>query len=111
MTTEKGAREVARLITIGKIPPQFVGRKSFAVLKQEIFSLINRYNPETMTTFELDVYGKDLAKTVESILKHKKQVQDSLFKQFNQEIEHLDQDAKEELENKADKILNAFKNF
>ena len=83
MTTEKGARTMAKLITEGKIPLQFIGRKSFLVLKQEIFSLVNRYNPKTMTQFELNVYAKDVAATVEGILRFMNEKnQDKLFKMF-----------------------------
>ncbi len=114
MTTEKGARTIARLISEGKISPQFIGRKSYAVLKQEIFSLVNRYNPKTMTQFELTVYTKDVAATVESILKFPKKGQDDLFKKFSQnyEVDQQENHSKnEEIKSTVDKIRHALQNI
>ena len=86
MTEKLNPRKIARLITKGKIQQQFIGLKSFEVLEQEIFSLLNRHNPQTMTEFEKTVFAKDVAATVEGILKLKPRDQDNLFAEFNKNL-------------------------
>ena len=62
------ARKIAWEISTGKRKIQFIGAKSFEVLQQEIFSLKNRYNPETMTNYENYIFEKNLNATMESVL-------------------------------------------
>lgn len=111
MTYEKVARKIAKNITKGIIPPQHIGFKSFLVLKQEIFSLLNRYNPSTMSDFEKTVYAKDLASTVEGILQQTPKDQDILFREFSEfpdfslqkreNIQQLVNESKKDLTSKA----------
>jgi hypothetical protein len=42
---ELSAREKSRLITQGKIPHQFLGKKGSAVYQQEFFSFVNLKDP------------------------------------------------------------------
>ncbi len=45
----KSARKISKEISQGERKPQHLGKKSFAVLQQEIFSLKNSFKPQTMT--------------------------------------------------------------
>ena len=77
MTT---AREIAYEISNGMRPEQFIGNKTKEVLAQELFSLRNRYTPETMTAFEKTEWENDLNSTVAGIITLPKEQQDNLYK-------------------------------
>ncbi len=51
-------REIAKKISKGIIPKQHIGKKTLAVLQQELFSLKNEYNPKTMTNKEFEKWSK-----------------------------------------------------
>ena len=77
MTT---AREIAYEISNDIRPEQFIGNKTKEVLAQELFSLRNRYTPETMTAFEKTEWENDLNRTVAGIITLPKEQQDNLYK-------------------------------
>ncbi len=80
MTLEnKTARKIAWEISSGIRAKQFIGVKSKEVLAQELFSLKNRYTPDTMTTFEKSQFQKDLDKVVEGILQLPKEYRANLY--------------------------------
>ena len=61
------AREIMESMNNGNIIRQHLGPKSFDVLKTELFSLKNRYKPQTFTEAEFDEWNKTLAQRMEEI--------------------------------------------
>jgi len=61
MTQYKSARELMRAMDEGKIPRGHLGPKNFYVLKQEIFSLLNEYHPDTFAEKEFVAWNKKMA--------------------------------------------------
>ena len=84
----KSAREISKEISQGKIKPQHLGKKSFAVLQQELFSLKNSYKPRTMTNTDWIKFSANLDSIKKGIekLEDKKQQ-----RSLNNEIEKLSQ--------------------
>ncbi len=87
MTKYTTAREIMRAMDNGDIPRAHLGQKNFFVLKQEIFSLKNEYNPDTFTDKEFISWNKNMA--------------DRLV-----EVEQLVESEKEQLLKEVDKMLD-----
>lgn len=87
MTKYNTSREMMEAMNNGDIPRQHLGPKNFYILKQELFSLKNEYNPETFTEEELTKWNGTLAARME-------------------EIEQLSDSEKEELLKEVDKMLD-----
>lgn len=83
MTEIKSARKIAWEISNGLRPESFIGNKSKEVLQQELFSLKNRYNPNTMTTFEKTEFEKDLDKVITGILTLPKEQRSNLYEEVD----------------------------
>lgn len=56
--TPINAREIAKKISKGIIPKQHLGKKTLAVLQQELFSLKNEFKPRTMTNKDWEKWNK-----------------------------------------------------
>lgn len=65
----KSAREISKEISQGKIKPQHLGKKSFAVLQQELFSLKNSHKPRTMTNSDWEKFQQKLSSIKNGISK------------------------------------------
>ena len=63
----KSAREMIKAMDDGDIPRQHLGPKNFHILKQELFSLKNEYNPNTSTGTELNEFYNKMAANLEEI--------------------------------------------
>ncbi len=87
MTQYKSAREMMQAMNNGEIPRAHLGAKNFHILKQEIFSLRNEYNPDTFTEKEFVAWNKTMA--------------DRLV-----EVEQLSTTEKEQLLKEVDKMLD-----
>lgn len=87
MTKYNTAREMMQAMNQGIIPRQHLGPKNFHVLKQELFSHLNEYNPDTSTDAELNDWNIKLAARIE-------------------EIEQLSTSKKKQLLKEVDKMLN-----
>lgn len=61
------ARVIASKITSGETPTQNLGKKTYVVLRQEIESLFNSYNPSTMIACELNDFKDDLHSIIDSV--------------------------------------------
>ena len=81
------SREIMKAMNDGIIPRQHLGPKNFHILKQELFSLYNEYNPNTSTDKELTKWSYTLAARIE-------------------EIEQLSVSEKEQLLKEVDKMLD-----
>lgn len=79
----KSARKIAWEISIGKRPQQFIGHKTKEVLQQELFSLKNRYTPETMTNFERYEFDKDMEKVVAGIMQLPRAQREILYQEVD----------------------------
>lgn len=84
---KKSAREISKEISQGTRKPQHLGKKTFAVLHQEIFSLKNSFKPQTMTNTDWIKFSAKLDSIKNGISKLDKKDQRSL----NNEIEKLSQ--------------------
>lgn len=67
MTKYKTSREMINAMNDGIIPRQHLGPKNFYVLRQELFSLKNEYNPNTSTDEELNNWNIQMAARIEEI--------------------------------------------
>ena len=66
--TDKSPREISRLISEGKIPPMLLGPKSPEMLKQELTSMLQSYEPSTITSEEKGKFLETLEIRIEEIL-------------------------------------------
>jgi len=87
MTKYNTSREIMEAMNSGKISRQHLGPKNFHILKQELFSLRNEYNPDTSTDEELNNWNIKLAARMA-------------------EIEQLSGSEKEQLLKEVDKMLD-----
>ena len=60
----KSAREIAKMITDGIIPPRHIGKKTPEVLQQKLFSLENSYKPQTWRSKEQIKWNKNFLDTM-----------------------------------------------
>ena len=65
----KSARELMEAMNTGEIPREHIGKKSVLVLKQELFSLENSFNYDTMSDEERDTYYSKMGSIIEEISK------------------------------------------
>ena len=65
----KSAREIAKMITDGIIPPRHIGTKTPEVLQQELFALKNRYKPQTWLPKEQKEWKESFLDTMAGIEK------------------------------------------
>ena len=68
-------REIAQQISNGSLSPRHLGEKSFEVLKQELFSLKNQWNPNTWSESEKIDHNQiltDLVNQIEKLDDHQK---------------------------------------
>lgn len=87
MIKYKTAREIIKAMNNGIIPRQHLGSKNFHVLKQEIFSLKNQYNPNTFTSIELDNWNQMLAARMEEIEQLSTTKKEQLFKEVDKMLD------------------------
>ena len=84
---KKSARKISKEISQGTRKPQHLGKKSFAVLQHELFSLKKSFKPQIMTNDDWEKFSKKLDSIKNGISKLDKKDQRSL----NNEIEKLSQ--------------------
>jgi hypothetical protein len=68
-------RKIALKISDGILTPRHLGEKTYEVLKQELFSLRNQWNPNTWTEEETTEYNQsliDLVAQIEKLDDHQK---------------------------------------
>ena len=78
------ARKIAWEISNGLRPEQFIGHKTYEILQQELFSLKNSYQPDTMTSFEKTEFEKELNKLVAGILTLPQEQRSTLYKKVDE---------------------------
>ncbi len=64
MSKYGSARELMEAMERGEIPRRHLGKKTIEVVRQELFSLQNRYKPQTMTDKEIDEWNAEVANTL-----------------------------------------------
>lgn len=79
------SREIMTAMNDGDIPRMHLGPKNFYILKQELFSLKNEYNPDTFTETELTGWNIILFKRLEEI----DQLPNSEKKQLFREVDKM----------------------
>lgn len=83
----KSAREIMQAMNNGDIPRQHLGPKNFHILKQELFSLKNEYNPNTFTEKEMDNWNKKMAARLEEIEHLSGSEKEQLFTEVNEMLD------------------------
>ncbi len=79
------SREIMTAMNDGDIQRKYLGPKNFYILKQELFSLKNMYNPDTFTETELTDWNNALFERLEEI----DQLPDSEKKQLFKEVDEM----------------------
>jgi len=87
MTKYNTSREIMTAMNEGIIPRQHLGPKNFYILKQELFSLHNEYNPDTFTNRELEEWNNKMATRIEEIEQLSTTEQEQLFKQVDKMLD------------------------
>ena len=81
------SREIMKAMNDGIIPRQHLGPKNFYILKQELFSLYNEYNPDTSTEKELTEWNVTLAARIEEIEQLPASEKEQLFKEVDKMLD------------------------
>ena len=88
MTKYNTSREIMTAMNEGIIPRQHLGPKNFLVLKQELVSLYNEYNPDTFTEKELDKWNNRLAARIKEIEQLSTTEREQLLKEVDKMLDH-----------------------
>jgi len=84
MAEYKSAREIMIAMNKGEIQRKHLGPKNFHILKQELFSHKNQYNPTTSTAAESIEWHQKLYDLVEEIEQLPESEQTQLFAEVDQ---------------------------
>ncbi len=87
MTKYQNARQVMEAMDRGDIPRKYLGTKTSAALKQELFSLKNEYNPKTFTDEEEVIWNTKLGLVMEGIEKLSGSQKDNLLKEVDKMLD------------------------
>lgn len=79
----KSAREVMIAMNNGEIPRKHLGPKNFLILKQELFSIKNEYNPNTSTAREIEDWDNTMFDRLEEIDQLPTAEKEQLFKEVD----------------------------
>lgn len=87
MVKYKSSREMMQAMNEGKISRQHLGVKNYYVLKQEIFSLKNEYNPNTSTEAEQNDWNIQIAARLEEVEQLTGSDQKTLLKEIDKMLD------------------------
>ena len=80
----KSSREIMKAMNDGEIPRKHLGPKNFHILKQELFSHKNQYQPQTFTEKELTDWNNTLFEKLEEIDQLSNSEKAQLFKEVDE---------------------------